>query len=129
MDVKVVDAQLCDVIVCDICGDVGYQHLLAICSRCKDGAEHTYCMQNIIDQVPKHDWLCEECIFSVVMHTEIPKLPLPLEQEDIIHSNDKVMNEQHKWWITYGQWMIVDTNSLLLGEYKKLDEDLYTPII
>lgn len=27
--------------VCDICGDVGREDLLAICSRCRDGAEHT----------------------------------------------------------------------------------------
>lgn len=28
--------------VCDICGDAGREDLLAICSRCSDGAEHTY---------------------------------------------------------------------------------------
>lgn len=27
--------------VCDICGDAGREDLLAICSRCSDGAEHT----------------------------------------------------------------------------------------
>lgn len=27
--------------VCDICGDAGVEELLAICSRCSDGAEHT----------------------------------------------------------------------------------------
>lgn len=27
--------------VCDICGDAGREDLLAICSRCTDGAEHT----------------------------------------------------------------------------------------
>lgn len=26
--------------VCDICGDAGREDLLAICSRCSDGAEH-----------------------------------------------------------------------------------------
>ena len=86
MDVEVVDDQFCDVIMRDICGDVGYEHLLAICSRCEDDVEHTYCMKNIIGQVPKHDWLCEECKLSMVMQTEMPKLPLPLEQEYIIHS-------------------------------------------
>ena len=28
--------------MCDICGDAGREDLLAICSRCSDGAEHTY---------------------------------------------------------------------------------------
>lgn len=27
--------------ICDTCGDVGREDLLAICSRCSDGAEHT----------------------------------------------------------------------------------------
>lgn len=27
--------------VCDICGDAGREDLLAVCSRCSDGAEHT----------------------------------------------------------------------------------------
>lgn len=28
--------------VCDICGDAGREELLAICSKCIDGAEHMY---------------------------------------------------------------------------------------
>ncbi|KAI3807920.1 hypothetical protein L1987_23858 [Smallanthus sonchifolius] len=50
-----------DVKVCDTCGDAGREDLLAICCRCIDGAEHTYCMKVMVDQVPKDDWLCEEC--------------------------------------------------------------------
>ncbi|KAF8380693.1 hypothetical protein HHK36_028183 [Tetracentron sinense] len=50
-----------DVKVCDICGDAGREDLLAICSSCSDGAEHTYCMQLMLDKVPEGDWLCEEC--------------------------------------------------------------------
>ncbi|KAF5193998.1 RING/FYVE/PHD zinc finger superfamily protein [Thalictrum thalictroides] len=50
-----------DVKVCDICGDAGREDLLAICSRCSDGAEHTYCMRVMMDKVPEGDWLCEVC--------------------------------------------------------------------
>ncbi|XP_039006071.1 uncharacterized protein LOC120133579 isoform X2 [Hibiscus syriacus] len=50
-----------DVKVCDICGDAGREDLLAICSKCADGAEHTYCMQEMLQKVPEGDWLCEEC--------------------------------------------------------------------
>ncbi|XP_020230062.1 uncharacterized protein LOC109810880 isoform X2 [Cajanus cajan] len=50
-----------DVKVCDICGDAGREDLLAICSRCSDGAEHTYCMRDMLEKVPEGDWLCEEC--------------------------------------------------------------------
>ncbi|XP_022148589.1 uncharacterized protein LOC111017216 isoform X4 [Momordica charantia] len=50
-----------DVKVCDICGDAGREDLLAVCSRCTDGAEHTYCMREMLENVPEGDWLCEEC--------------------------------------------------------------------
>uniref|UniRef100_A0A2P2M0K8 Zinc finger PHD-type domain-containing protein n=1 Tax=Rhizophora mucronata TaxID=61149 RepID=A0A2P2M0K8_RHIMU len=50
-----------DVKVCDICGDAGREDLLAVCSRCSDGAEHTYCMREMLQKVPEGDWLCEEC--------------------------------------------------------------------
>lgn len=47
--------------VCDICGDAGREDLLAICCRCTDGAEHTYCMREMLEKLPEGDWLCEEC--------------------------------------------------------------------
>jgi len=50
-----------DVKVCDICGDTGYEEMLAVCSMCNDGAEHTYCMPSMLDEVPESDWLCEGC--------------------------------------------------------------------
>ncbi|XP_047339380.1 histone-lysine N-methyltransferase ATXR6-like [Impatiens glandulifera] len=50
-----------DVKVCDICGDAGREDLLAICSLCSDGAEHTYCMREKMEKVPEGNWLCEEC--------------------------------------------------------------------
>ncbi|XP_038695232.1 uncharacterized protein LOC119992556 isoform X1 [Tripterygium wilfordii] len=53
-----------DVKICDICGDAGREDLLAICSKCSDGAEHTYCMGEMIKKVPEGDWLCEECKFA-----------------------------------------------------------------
>ncbi|KAL6642651.1 hypothetical protein ACP70R_020832 [Stipagrostis hirtigluma subsp. patula] len=52
---------LIDVNVCDICGDVGKEYLLATCTRCLEGAEHTYCMRVKLDKVPDGEWLCEEC--------------------------------------------------------------------
>ncbi|KAI3690696.1 hypothetical protein L2E82_48900 [Cichorium intybus] len=72
------------VIVCDICRDVGREDLLAICSTCKDGAEHTYCMKLMINEVPMGDWQCEECksseecqMFEVLNEGKgrIPKTP------------------------------------------------------
>ncbi|MQL97841.1 hypothetical protein Taro_030536 [Colocasia esculenta] len=59
-----------DVKVCDICGDAGREDLLAICSRCSDGAEHTYCMRIMLDKVPEGHWLCEECKLNEDMLTD-----------------------------------------------------------
>lgn len=53
-----------DARVCDICGDEGLEELLAVCTRCNDGAEHTYCMQKKLKELPEGDWLCEECKFK-----------------------------------------------------------------
>ncbi|XP_060204114.1 protein PARALOG OF AIPP2-like isoform X2 [Lycium barbarum] len=56
-----------DVKVCDICGDAGREDLLAICCKCTDGAEHTYCMRKMLQKVPEGDWMCEECKFDEEM--------------------------------------------------------------
>ncbi|XP_076955161.1 protein PARALOG OF AIPP2-like [Bidens hawaiensis] len=58
-----------DVKVCDTCGDAGREYLLATCSRCIDGAQHIYCMKKPVDQVPKGNWLCEECKLEDVKNT------------------------------------------------------------
>ncbi|KAK7825497.1 lysine-specific demethylase lid [Quercus suber] len=50
--------------VCDICGDAGREELLAICSKCSDGAEHIYCMCVVLDKVPEGNWLCKECMLE-----------------------------------------------------------------
>ncbi|KAL2518515.1 Uncharacterized protein Adt_14762 [Abeliophyllum distichum] len=50
-----------DVKVCDTCGDTGREDLLAVCSQCSDGAEHTYCMEEMRTKVPEGNWRCEEC--------------------------------------------------------------------
>ncbi|GMH09133.1 hypothetical protein Nepgr_010973 [Nepenthes gracilis] len=89
-DVSDVEEQ--DVKVCDICGDAGREDLLAICSRCIDGAEHTYCMREMLDKVPEGDWVCEECKFNEEM--EKPKHD---------HSEISVINEKLKCpgWSSY----------------------------
>ncbi|MBA0552010.1 hypothetical protein Golob_022854 [Gossypium lobatum] len=66
-----------DIKVCDICGDAGREDLLAICSKCADGAEHTYCMREMLQKVPEGDWLCEEC--KLAEETESQKQGLDSE--------------------------------------------------
>jgi hypothetical protein len=52
-----------DVKVCDICGNSGYEKLLAVCSTCNEGAEHIYCMHTQMGEVPE-DWSCEACMLK-----------------------------------------------------------------
>ncbi|CAK8539578.1 unnamed protein product [Lathyrus sativus] len=46
--------------VCNTCGDVGKEDLLAFCKKCTKGAQHTYCMRVKLEKVPD-SWTCEEC--------------------------------------------------------------------
>ncbi|CAA6667020.1 unnamed protein product [Spirodela intermedia] len=59
--------------VCDICGDAGREDLLAICSRCSDGAEHTYCMRVMLGKLPEGNWLCEECTIKDMATFKVEK--------------------------------------------------------
>ncbi|TVU50461.1 hypothetical protein EJB05_01833 [Eragrostis curvula] len=61
--------------VCDICGDLGEEEKLAICTRCNDGAEHIYCMQVMIEDVPEGDWFCEKCRAEVDTEKKHNKKP------------------------------------------------------
>ncbi|KAK8458173.1 hypothetical protein SEVIR_3G321400v4 [Setaria viridis] len=62
-----------EVILCDVCGDVGKKKHLAVCSRCTDGAEHIYCMQVMVKEVPQW-WLCETCQSEVQAEKKNNKL-------------------------------------------------------
>ncbi|KAL2621941.1 hypothetical protein R1flu_002146 [Riccia fluitans] len=56
-----------DIKVCDICGDPGYEECLAVCSACKEGAEHIYCMQIPLVALPDDGWKCEVCKSKVIV--------------------------------------------------------------
>ncbi|KAK4769734.1 hypothetical protein SAY87_030266 [Trapa incisa] len=75
-----------DVRVCDICGDVGREYLLAICAKCNDGAEHIYCMRVKMDKVPASDWICEDCKINQELEKGIEK-----KVEEV----DKVLKRTH----------------------------------
>ncbi|MED6183265.1 hypothetical protein PIB30_036345 [Stylosanthes scabra] len=85
------DAVEHDVKVCDICGDAGREDLLAICSRCSDGAEHTYCMREMLQKVPEGEWLCEEC--KCIEETENQRLEA---EEKIIHKGSLASQVSNK---------------------------------
>ncbi|XP_011624581.1 uncharacterized protein LOC18437469 isoform X1 [Amborella trichopoda] len=84
-----------DVKVCDICGDTGREDLLAICSRCSDGAEHTYCMQIMLDKLPEGEWLCEECKLKEQAENKKPnKIGTLLPTPKPVYSNEKSQNSR-----------------------------------
>ncbi|KAK8588877.1 hypothetical protein V6N12_023289 [Hibiscus sabdariffa] len=89
------DASELDVKVCDICGDAGREDLLAICSKCTDGAEHTYCMREMLRKVPEGDWLCEEC--KLVEETETQKQGLDAEgrKANKLSSSTLILGKRH----------------------------------
>ncbi|KAM3277651.1 hypothetical protein ACQJBY_045507 [Aegilops geniculata] len=76
-----------DVKVCDICGDVGDEVKLAVCNRCNDGAEHTYCMREMMEKVPDGEWFCEECQTEVEYEKEKlekPQVKLVTSKEESV---------------------------------------------
>ncbi|KAJ6792108.1 Uncharacterized protein M6B38_242135 [Iris pallida] len=84
-------ADIEDVKVCDICGDAGQEELLAICNRCTDGAEHTYCMRKKLHELPEGDWLCEEC--KTREETENAENSEPvLGEQEVLHFNESASN-------------------------------------
>ncbi|KAK9006654.1 hypothetical protein V6N11_018988 [Hibiscus sabdariffa] len=84
-----------DVKACDICGDAGREYLLAICSKCADGAEHTYCMREMLQKVPEGDWLCEEC--KLAEETESQKQGLDSEGKKVnrLSSSAQLLGKRH----------------------------------
>ncbi|KAJ6801121.1 uncharacterized protein M6B38_199820 [Iris pallida] len=84
-------ADIEDVKVCDICGDAGQEELLAICSRCTDGAEHTYCMRKKLHELPEGDWLCEECKIKEETENADNSEPILGEQE-VLQLNESASN-------------------------------------
>ncbi|THU71816.1 hypothetical protein C4D60_Mb04t05500 [Musa balbisiana] len=87
--IRIVAAPFCtEVKVCDICGDSGLEELLAFCSRCSDGAEHTYCMQVRLDTVPESEWVCEECRLKEAQNQMIGKFESQLEAIEAVCSSE-----------------------------------------
>ncbi|XP_027159396.1 uncharacterized protein LOC113760860 isoform X2 [Coffea eugenioides] len=82
-----------DVKVCDICGDAGREDLLAICCRCSDGAEHTYCMKEMVDKVPEGDWLCEECRLEAEMKNPRQEKVCSVDASEKINSSGQANPE------------------------------------
>ncbi|CAM0147956.1 unnamed protein product [Urochloa decumbens] len=48
-------------VVCEVCGDVGYRHLLVQCNSCKNATRHRYCMNQVIYDGSSIEWSCDDC--------------------------------------------------------------------
>ncbi|XP_039059215.1 uncharacterized protein LOC120202932 isoform X2 [Hibiscus syriacus] len=89
------DASEHDVKVCDICGDAGREDLLAICSKCTDGAEHTYCMREMLRKVPEGDWLCEECKLAEETESQRQGLDAEVKKAKKLSSSTRILGKRH----------------------------------
>ncbi|KAL4319702.1 hypothetical protein GQ457_18G008460 [Hibiscus cannabinus] len=89
------DATELDVKVCDICGDAGREDLLAICSKCSDGAEHTYCMREMLQEVPEGDWICEECRLAEETGSQKQGLDGQEERANKLSSGTQSLGKRH----------------------------------
>ncbi|XP_062181813.1 ASI1-immunoprecipitated protein 2-like [Phragmites australis] len=49
-------------VVCELCGVVGFKHLLVQCNNCKNSIRHRYCLDTIIYDGPSIEWLCDDCV-------------------------------------------------------------------
>ncbi|EPS73830.1 hypothetical protein M569_00927, partial [Genlisea aurea] len=105
--------------VCDICGDAGREDLLAICSRCSDGAEHTYCMRVMLSEVPEGYWLCDECQNMEKAASERPKkVELLPENESVNNSNIEGQRTRNNYRLP-AKRQIDDINAEVSSKLKK----------
>ncbi|CAL4934765.1 unnamed protein product [Urochloa decumbens] len=49
-------------IVCEVCGDIGFRHLLLCCGDCKCSATHQYCLEKIVFDASLIKWFCNDCL-------------------------------------------------------------------
>ncbi|KAM3259029.1 hypothetical protein ACQJBY_050660 [Aegilops geniculata] len=93
-----------DVKVCDVCGNVGEEKKLAVCSRCNDGAVHIYCMLVMLKEVPERGWLCDECQAEVEIEIEKKKLEKSQVNFVMVSMENKVDAEKAKDTSTVAHW-------------------------
>ncbi|KAF5176547.1 hypothetical protein FRX31_033867 [Thalictrum thalictroides] len=67
---------------CDICGGIGNDMLIAVCSICHRSREHIYCMRHNLEEVPE-SWDCEAC------HAEMQQDPSK-NQKTLVNDSSKV---------------------------------------
>lgn len=48
-------------VVCEVCGDLGYKHLLLCCKDCKGTSIHQYCLDEVLYDASLEDWFCDVC--------------------------------------------------------------------
>ncbi|TVU26773.1 hypothetical protein EJB05_29334 [Eragrostis curvula] len=67
-------------VVCEVCGDVGFKHLLLQCSNCKNSTRHRYCMDTI-DYDGVIEWLCDDCLpnQNQLMESDVDRVEVSME--------------------------------------------------
>uniref|UniRef100_A0A0E0MCR7 Zinc finger PHD-type domain-containing protein n=1 Tax=Oryza punctata TaxID=4537 RepID=A0A0E0MCR7_ORYPU len=49
-------------VLCEVCGDVGWEELILRCNKCKNAARHQYCFDPVIYDGSLVEWSCNDCL-------------------------------------------------------------------
>uniref|UniRef100_A0A0A9G8U8 TF-B3 domain-containing protein n=1 Tax=Arundo donax TaxID=35708 RepID=A0A0A9G8U8_ARUDO len=77
--------------VCEVCGDIGYKHLLVCCRDCMCSAMHQYCLDKVVFDASLADWLCYECLQS---HGEVTLSSSQHDNTKSLESNERFVQCQ-----------------------------------
>lgn len=68
------------VVVCEKCGDVGFEELLVYCDKCRVSAEHRYCFNKLPEPLyGPVNWTCGDCKISTAAKDLTCDNPNPVE--------------------------------------------------
>uniref|UniRef100_A0A0D9XPB8 Zinc finger PHD-type domain-containing protein n=1 Tax=Leersia perrieri TaxID=77586 RepID=A0A0D9XPB8_9ORYZ len=49
-------------VLCEVCGDVGWEELIMQCNKCKSATSHRYCFDPVIFDESLVEWFCDDCL-------------------------------------------------------------------
>ncbi|XP_078154808.1 uncharacterized protein LOC144550837 [Carex rostrata] len=102
-------------IVCQECGDLGYEDLLVYCSLCHQAAQHKYCMDTLLNNNEDIKWSCEDCNrMSIKLSHGTNGQDLKIPNNDIglsAKSNAYLYQDKCKLFISNDNKMIISKDS------------------
>ncbi|XP_057853152.2 uncharacterized protein LOC131063371 isoform X2 [Cryptomeria japonica] len=116
--------------------------MLVICSECSEGAEHIYCMQTLLCNIPEGDWFCDDCKLKFNERdqskaiTDSPLSSLSQEtflsqetEKQIINENSALSQETEKQIINENIALSKGTEKQIINENSALSQGTEKQII